>query len=229
MLSAKVGKLFGAGLLGLFLFTVTGVHAMMAVPVTVTDVNPNDANTITWWSYTPASRALTVWENYGESSVLPYQPSHDGWAVVNPSGGYFDKVVNFYNGDPTATYDLHFYVTNLTPYTWSDYHFEFWNADFTQRLANVSITALYSDTFANHSLADKDGVSNTVAQFWAPGWLAAGQTGEFVISGIPGSVDGSFGIRQVATVPEPETYAMMLAGIGLLGAVARRRKSKQAA
>ena len=30
-------------------------------------------------------------------------------------------------------------------------------------------------------------------------------------------------------VPEPETYAMMLAGLGLLGFAARRRKAKAAA
>jgi hypothetical protein len=29
----------------------------------------------------------------------------------------------------------------------------------------------------------------------------------------------------VAAVPEPETYAMLLAGLGMLGAVARRKKS----
>ncbi len=33
----------------------------------------------------------------------------------------------------------------------------------------------------------------------------------------------------VAAVPEPETYAMMLAGLGLMGFVARRRKQKEAA
>jgi hypothetical protein len=29
----------------------------------------------------------------------------------------------------------------------------------------------------------------------------------------------------VGTIPEPETYAMLLAGLGLLGFIARRRKS----
>jgi hypothetical protein len=29
----------------------------------------------------------------------------------------------------------------------------------------------------------------------------------------------------VASVPEPETYAMLLAGLGMMGFVARRRKS----
>lgn len=33
----------------------------------------------------------------------------------------------------------------------------------------------------------------------------------------------------VTAVPEPETYAMMLAGLGLMGSIARRRKAKQTA
>lgn len=32
----------------------------------------------------------------------------------------------------------------------------------------------------------------------------------------------------VASVPEPETYAMLLAGLGLIGAAVKRRKAKQA-
>jgi hypothetical protein len=35
-------------------------------------------------------------------------------------------------------------------------------------------------------------------------------------------------VKSAAAVPEPETYAMLMAGLGLMGAVARRRKNKQA-
>lgn len=36
------------------------------------------------------------------------------------------------------------------------------------------------------------------------------------------------GSTAVAAVPEPETYAMLLTGLGLMGAIARRRKDKNA-
>jgi len=32
----------------------------------------------------------------------------------------------------------------------------------------------------------------------------------------------------IAAVPEPETYAMLLAGLGLMGAVVRRRSNRKA-
>ena len=34
-------------------------------------------------------------------------------------------------------------------------------------------------------------------------------------------------LAAVAAVPEPETYAMMLAGLGLMGAVSLRTKAKK--
>ena len=42
-------------------------------------------------------------------------------------------------------------------------------------------------------------------------------------------VDGTgLHIAAVQAVPEPSEYAMLLAGLGLIGAVARRRSQKQA-
>jgi hypothetical protein len=41
------------------------------------------------------------------------------------------------------------------------------------------------------------------------------------------SVDGGTLPPPVPSVPEPETYAMLLAGLGLIGGIARRRKAKQ--
>ena len=72
-----------------------------------------------------------------------------------------------------------------------------------------------------------------------------GETANFLLSGAnvqdfaSGLLDGGVHVRSLAggrseslvtvsAVPEPETYAMMLAGLGLMGAVARRRKAKQA-
>jgi hypothetical protein len=39
-------------------------------------------------------------------------------------------------------------------------------------------------------------------------------------------LDSASGNLTIAAVPEPETYAMLLAGLGLMGAIARRRRNK---
>jgi hypothetical protein len=46
-----------------------------------------------------------------------------------------------------------------------------------------------------------------------------------------GNSKNIYGLVEVsmAPVPEPETYAMMLAGLGLLGVMTRRRKQKAVA
>jgi hypothetical protein len=40
------------------------------------------------------------------------------------------------------------------------------------------------------------------------------------------AADNSFHLSAVPAVPEPESYAMLLAGLGLMGAIARRRNKK---
>ncbi len=62
----------------------------------------------------------------------------------------------------------------------------------------------------------------------APFTLAAGSH-SLTISGIVGSGGGSYSatlaLAPVAVVPEPETWALMLAGVGAVGFLARRRKA----
>jgi hypothetical protein len=49
-----------------------------------------------------------------------------------------------------------------------------------------------------------------------------------VVSGFVTGTDtqGAYGLALVSAVPEPETYAMMLLGIGMMGYVARRRQRR---
>ncbi|HWJ95840.1 MAG TPA: FxDxF family PEP-CTERM protein [Telluria sp.] len=59
--------------------------------------------------------------------------------------------------------------------------------------------------------------------------LMAGNYYLQVSGNMVGDTAGSFGgAVMLAPVPEPETYGMMLGGLGVLGFLARRRKAKQA-
>lgn len=50
----------------------------------------------------------------------------------------------------------------------------------------------------------------------------------FYARGASDSLGGSLDNISVTSVPEPETYAMLLAGLGVMGTIARRRKQKAA-
>ncbi|MTV36175.1 PEP-CTERM sorting domain-containing protein [Duganella radicis] len=64
------------------------------------------------------------------------------------------------------------------------------------------------------------------------GFVAGVNTLEFVVTnyrlgaGNPTGLRVEFDSSSVTAVPEPETYAMLLGGLALVGAVARRRKQK---
>jgi hypothetical protein len=60
------------------------------------------------------------------------------------------------------------------------------------------------------------------------GQFALNQTGTDFYFRYGGSSAAQFYVSSVTAVPEPETYAMMLAGLGLMGFTARRRKQSAA-
>jgi hypothetical protein len=72
------------------------------------------------------------------------------------------------------------------------------------------------------------GSDNTPADGFSFGSLAAGSYALNVLGFATGSQGGFYAgglIAETAPIPEPETYALMLAGLGIVGFIARRRRS----
>jgi hypothetical protein len=79
-------------------------------------------------------------------------------------------------------------------------------------------------------------VNGTVGSNFLTGWCLQSSSGQCTFGGAAGEVvgvnnsafNGPFvgltGTHVIASVPEPETYAMMMAGLGMMGFMVRRRK-----
>jgi hypothetical protein len=110
---------------------------------------------------------------------------------------------------PTASYAYSptFNVNVMTAATGYNYDFSYPTAASNDRFL-VGDTATWSITGENLSL---DSFLNPLKMM-------------VHVQGLPGGASQKIGA--VAAVPEPETYAMFLAGLGIMGAVARRRRQK---
>ncbi|NTU54440.1 MAG: PEP-CTERM sorting domain-containing protein [Chlorobiaceae bacterium] len=207
-----IGRAIFPGLFGLLLSFAPTVQA--SPTIVIADLDNADANTITYQDNSLLT-TLVVGEDYRENYYKPY-PSHGGYAVVNGSGQYFDKILTYTGAASGVTSTLQFLVTNNTPSSWSDYHIELWDSGFSTKLASSVIPLTANDQFISSQNVDG------VVSFWAPGSHDVMETGSYSIAAdlyaINGAADGSIGIRQVATVPEPGTFALLSFGLaGLLG------------
>lgn len=100
---------------------------------------------------------------------------------------------------------------------------------------SISEFSLYTYDTANHRLGtlvaqgtrDSGGNGSTASEHWsfAGGWnQSPGDYALYIQGGSSAVVGGTYaGDFSVLAVPEPETWAMLLAGLGLVGFSARRR------
>jgi hypothetical protein len=174
--------------------------------------------------------------SYGADTLAPF-PSQGGYAVLTGAGEPFDLTLQLatFDDDPGNTWDQ-LYVTlnvvNDSPFDWSDFHVEFYDATFTQKLGLTLLqvgvgsttypyfTNVVFDQSSNYgdfggaelhfsSTTNTQGIgeSNQISFRWDWGNpLDAYAIGDTI------------GIRLIATtVPEPAATALLLAGVaGLL-------------
>ncbi|MBA2919285.1 PEPxxWA-CTERM sorting domain-containing protein [Sphingomonas sp. MAH-20] len=107
-------------------------------------------------------------------------------------------------------------------YGWSDLA---WNSGLNLNNKNVSVlNALFDGTYTSFAPSN-NGASNTrninPDLHWGDIWLIGAD-----FTNTDRRIDG-FKITNLAVIPEPATWAMMIAGFGFVGAVARRRARPQ--
>lgn len=109
------------------------------------------------------------------------------------------------------------------------YELSFWFSP-RERVAAGSNGLSYSFGALSGTVAAVQGapLGNVWQQFTDRVYLTGPTTLTFFATGTSDSLGGSLDNVSVTAVPEPETYAMMLAGLALMGSIARRRKNKAA-
>jgi hypothetical protein len=131
------------------------------------------------------------------------------------------------NGGTGNPYVVTETITNSTGQTWIDYHFTI----------TEPTTGGQGAVFTNFNNSALTGFTLDSAPSSGPRNLNF--TGELVHQGVaaatfslspfdPGAGNtATFTLTQVPTIPEPETYAMLLAGLGVMGYMAKRTCRKE--
>lgn len=157
-------------------------------------------------------------------SIFVQNSGHVFATFEGQTAGYTSDL---YLSSPTSTFIFTNHVANVG----DTVDLGFFSAG-TELVFSIYVRNTGDTFYSGLGSANPDGIAHAnVINNWAPGLTYVGFE-DLYGGGDLDYDDNSFSFTNVATlqpVPEPETYAMMLAGLGLLGVVARRRKQSLSA
>jgi hypothetical protein len=203
-----------------------------ATALALTAITSAHAATITGLKNTGVGASGTVDSNYSLSSAVSTTPviTYDSqWPIgpwiandstskwITPTATQSDSFDPSVSG--TYTYTLTFDLSGYNAAT----------AKFSGRLAADNSVQVKLN---NSLIGSATGFTDWTNFGASSGFVSGVNTLDFVVSnwaqngGNPTGLRVEFGMSSVTAVPEPETYAMLLGGLALVGAVARRRKLK---
>lgn len=192
-----IGFALGLASVDVSAMMVTDVQSAASVDSIVTQVGPNT------WQYQFTVNNLSTssgTQAFLYSLDVPYYPDA-GIAKINSPNGWTGEVFSSNNQFLGSPYLIH----------WSS------SSNSSSVLMGESLSGFgYTASFAP-----------VKGPFIAMTFMGQQVNGDPAIPGSPLTLEAGFTTPfPVASVPEPETYAMLLAGLGLMGGIARRRKLK---
>jgi hypothetical protein len=172
------------------------------------------ATALTFTNSTAATQAVLTFDLYGTLSLDGNNDYIDVFKLTANGTSVLTGTFNMSGGGASDVFENPFgAVVTTTTYTPAD-HPACTQYNYCGGVTHVSVTL-------NNLQAN--GANELVFAYTSPtsfngtarnGWQGIGDEGWYV------------GAVNVAAVPEPETYAMMLAGLGLLGGMVRRRQRR---
>jgi hypothetical protein len=185
------------------------------------------------WTSAIASNAEATTTTYANASASSMTFSANAQSMGDDNGyPYWDNPSAASSGSRSEnfSFDGPGVLTVTVPYTLNitgGETFDYWDST----SASVYASAYFSGSDENGYFNSNSSASFSLSSYYSDS--PDSQSGNLVF-GIfaagPGSGSLNFniqaGVGSVGVIPEPESYAMLLAGLGLIGGIARRRSTK---